>query len=300
MICHMKTVNSILAMLLIGSLPVSGQFYSGSGHQGGEYGSGGDKKLDVEVLNLKVYLAGCYSGGSMLTALNVQGLLPLQQPFDSDSSAYWFYAGTESVDSIPGDSIVDWIYVELRETAGGPATALPDSVIGRRAGFLLSDGTITDLDGISELRFKYLKASDSLYAIVRHRNHLAVMNATPLILNSEIRTWDFTDDPAKAYHESGFTNNEPSAGLGAGKHGLWPGNAMPDNVVRYYSTNNDREAVLGLVGPGAPSQVINGYHAEDLDMNGSARYMGENNDKIRIYLILGNNSLDSLKSHVPE
>jgi hypothetical protein len=126
------------------------------------------------------------------------------------------------------------------------------------------------------------------------------MNATPLALVDEVRSWNFTDELAKSYHETGYTNNEPEANLGSGKYGLWPGNAKPDKVVRFNGSNNDREEILNLVGPFTPSQVVEGYYPEDLDLNGSVTYMGKNNDKVKIYLILENNTLDSLKTHVPD
>ena len=288
-----------MALLMLGSITVAGQFYPTGGYQGGGYGNGGDKTLDVEVLNLKVYLAGCYSTDSLIPGLNTLGILPLGQPYGSDPTADWYYTGGESVDSMPNDRVVDWILVELRETAGGPSTAKKDSVVGTRAGFIITDGTITDLDGASELRFKYIKATDNLYAVVKHRNHLSVMNSTPLALVDEVRSLNFTSDPAKSYHETGYTNNEPQANLGSGNYGLWPGNAKPDKVVRFNGINNDREKILNLVGPFTPSQVIEGYYPEDLDLNGSVRYMGKNNEKVQIYLILENNTLDSLMTHVP-
>ena len=300
MISFYNRFNSIVVLMLLGSIAVSGEFYPTGGYQGGGYGSGGDKTLDVEVLNLKVYLGGCYATDSLLPGLNVLGILPFGQPYNSDPAADWYYTGSESVDSIPTNRVVDWILVELRETAGGSSTANRDSVIGTRAGFIITDGTITDLDGASELRFKYLKATENFYAVVRHRNHLPVMNATTLVLVDEVRSWNFTDNPDKYYHESGYTNNEPSVNLGSGKYGLWPGNAKPDKVVKFNGNNNDREEILNLVGPLTPSKVVEGYYPEDLDLNGKVSYMGKNNDKVSIYLFLENNTLDSLKTHIPE
>jgi hypothetical protein len=295
-----KKLPLIIIAFFAGSMVSVSQFYPAGGYQGGGYGNGGDQTLDVEVLDLKVFLAGCYAPGAMAASLNSQNLLPLDQPYDSDPMADWYYTGDESVDSIPNDSVADWIVIELRETAAGPSTARQDSTISTRAAFIITDGSITDLDGISELRFKYAKSTDNTHAVIKHRNHLSVMNAVPLGIVDEVRSYDFTDNMAKAYHESGYTNNDPMMGLPDGFFGLWPGNARPDKVVKYDGPQNDREEILNLLGTFMPSEVIEGYYPGDIDMNGKVRYMGENNDKIKIYLILGHNTLDSLKTHTPD
>lgn len=296
----MRVLVIAVAGLVLTGIHARGQYYPNGGYQGGAYGSGGDQALHVEVLDVQANLGGCYSGSGMNATLNAKDMLPLNQPYDADPSAYWYYDGNESVDEIPGDDMVDWIVAELRETAGGPSTATADSVIATRAGFLRADGSITDLDGASPLRFKYITAVDNAYVVVKHRNHLAVMNAVPLPLAGEVRSWNFRNDPLSAYHQPGYTNNEPQVLVNDGIYALWPGNAKPDHVVKYHGSHNDRESVLELVGTASLSAVMEGYFREDLDMDGEVRYMGGNNDKIKIYIILGNNTLDSLKTHVPE
>lgn len=294
-----KTIILTTIVLAL-SISVKGQFYRTGGYQGGVYGSGGDQTQDVEVLDLRVFLGGCYSSGGMSSILNAFDLLPATQPYGLDPSADWYYPGSESVDSIPGSNITDWILVELRETAAGPSTARQDSVIATRAGFLISDGRITDIDGISKLRFRNVKSVDNTYAVIKHRNHLSVMNAAPLMVTGEVRNFDYTNDLAMIYNEPGYLNNEPLAVFPDGFYGLWPGNAKPDRQVRYNGAWNDREEILNLVGPLSPSEIMNGYFPEDIDLNGKVSYMGGNNDKIKIYLILGHNALDSLKTHVPD
>jgi hypothetical protein len=61
--------------------------------------------LAAEVLlaDLKVFLEGPYSGGSMSTTLNAGGYLPLSQPFNTSP---WNYNGPESVTGIPA-GVVD-------------------------------------------------------------------------------------------------------------------------------------------------------------------------------------------------
>lgn len=289
---------SILAALLLISSCIIGQFYPTGGYQGGGYGSGGDKTLDVVVVDLKVFLQGAWNGTSMDCSLNDLDLLPLTQPFDS-VPFYWHYTGSESVDSIPDAEVVDWIEVEIRETTGAASTAIEDSVIGRRAGFLMKDGTITDLDGTSELRLKYVKATHNVYAVVKHRNHLGTMNSIPLIMVNEVHAYDFTTSQSKAYQDPAITGNDAMADLGGGKFGLWAGNAYPDYSVIYDGTNNDREEILNEVGIYTPSNIIQAYHRADVDMNSWVKYMGAGNDKVFIYNVLNGNVANTLQSHVP-
>jgi uncharacterized protein (TIGR02145 family) len=147
------------------------------------------------TLNLRVYLEGPFNGASMNTDLNVQSLIPLNQPYNS---APWNYNGTELVASIPNISIVDWVLIELRETTGDASTATPDKIIGRKAVFIKSDGRLVDLDGAS---FPELPGTvtNNLYVVIYHRNHLAVMSSGPLIYFAGHYSWNFTGQQSKAY-----------------------------------------------------------------------------------------------------
>lgn len=289
---------SLSAILLLLGNYLPAQFYNTGGYQGGAYGSGGDKTLDVVVLDLKVYLQGAYRNDTMHCDLDSLDFLPLEQPYDS-VPFYWHYTGTEAVDSIPGDNVVDWIEVELRETTGGPSTATEDSVIGRRAGFLLADGTITDLDGSSKLRFKYVTVTNNLYVVIKHRNHLGIMSSVPLTLVDEVHAYDLTGAQSLAYQDPAITGNAAMADLGGGKFGLWAGNAYADFYVKYSGPNNDRQEILSKTGTSTPSNVLQDYHRADVNMDSWIRYMGANNDKVFIYNILGGDVADSLQSHVP-
>ena len=147
------------------------------------------------TLNLKVYLEGPCNGTSMNTDLNVQNLIPLDQPYNT---APWNYTGTELVPAIPNSSVVDWVLIELRETTGDASTATPDKLIYRQAAFLKSDGQVVGLDGTGYPVYSGT-VSANLYVIIRHRNHLAVMSSGPLTESSGVYSWDFTDQIAKAY-----------------------------------------------------------------------------------------------------
>lgn len=139
---------------------------------------------------------------------NQLGYIPLFQPY---SGAPWYYDGTESVVFIPNSDVTDWVLIELRETAGGPSTATPDTRIARQFGFLLKNGEVVGTDGASNLTFDVVPL-DNLYVIIWHRNHLGVMSAVPLILSGDIYNYDFTSAETQVYGSS-LGHKEIAAGI---------------------------------------------------------------------------------------
>ena len=150
---------------------------------------------DYITFDITVFMEGPYIINQMIPYLNTFGFLPLFQPYYTSP---WNYPGAESVITIPNSDIIDWILIELRETTGDSSTATSDSIIARQAGFLLNNGKIAGMDGSSLLRFS-VEVSDSLYAIIHHRNHFPIMSAYPLSESNGIYTYNFTDSEDKAY-----------------------------------------------------------------------------------------------------
>ncbi|NVK27481.1 MAG: hypothetical protein HWE14_05520 [Flavobacteriia bacterium] len=141
------------------------------------------KECTAFQLDLRNVLAGAYdeASGRMSSELAEQNLLPLSQPF---STAPFNYSGPESVASIPNDSIVDWILVELRATSVANQ-AFDSTIVARKACFLLESGRIVGIDGVSLPRFK-LNTARPVIAIVYHRNHLPAMSSDTLQLNGSL------------------------------------------------------------------------------------------------------------------
>lgn len=131
-------------------------------------------------MNLKVFLEGAFQNTEMTTKLNDLDLIPISQPYFSPP---WNYDGSELVSTIPAN-VVDWVLVELRESAGDALTATPDKTIGRRAAFLMMDGSVKETDGLQNLHF-ILSLQNNIYIIIYHRNHLPVISAlSPPIINT--------------------------------------------------------------------------------------------------------------------
>ena len=85
----------------------------------------------LQSLNIKVNLQGNYSTSSMNSLLNSNGLLPLNQPFNTPPLNY---NGNESVQVIPNTSIVEWVLVELRDAATAQ-TATSNTIIPAKSCF---------------------------------------------------------------------------------------------------------------------------------------------------------------------
>src|SRR6267378_1325237 len=191
------------------------------------------------VAKLKVFLQGCYTGGSMRTTLRDKGLIPLSQPY---GSAPYNYPGTEAVTSIP-PGVVDWLLLEIRSGSSGATK------VATRAAFLKSNGTVVDTDGISPVMLANVGVGN-YYIVVSHRNHLAVMSASALTLTDSTVLFDFTTGIAQYF--GGDAKN-----VGGGVFALYAGD---------YSENGFID-IDDFVGP--DNEVFqSGYRRSDLNMDG--------------------------------
>ncbi len=171
--------------------PPNGSILLGAHHANAKFGNVVITPTQVRA-NIKAMLQGPYStsGDSMRTSL--RGILPLAQPYNT---APWNYAGTESVASIP-DSVVDWVLVELRTDT----TAA--SKVGTRAAFIKRSGNIVDTGGINSVLFNGIPPGN-YYVVVRHRNHLAVMTSSRIVLGAASSAlYSFTSAQTQAYGSS--------------------------------------------------------------------------------------------------
>jgi C1A family cysteine protease len=176
---------------------------------------------DVTKISVRVFLEGPFNGTGMNTNLVNSDEFPLSQPY---ADAPWNYEGTESVTGIPA-SAVDWVLVELRDTTGIAGEATSSAVVAKRAGFLLNDGTIVDLDGVSDLEFK-MSVHNNLYVVIYHRNHLPVMSASNLQKIGGVYHYDFSDDISNAYG-----NSPAQKELMPGIYGMIAGDAEANGTI---------------------------------------------------------------------
>ncbi len=208
------------------------------------------------TLNLKVYLEGAYNGSIMQGDLNGLGLLPLAQPY---SVPPWNYFGSEEVLSIPGTNIIDWLLIELRD-APSAAQAIPATTVYRSAVFVKSDGSIQNIDGSTELTFP-VSITDSLYVVIRHRDHLDIMSSIALTESGGSYSYDFTTGSGKVYGgESGYKE------IATGVWGMVAGDINADGIIDI----NDKSAGWKLQGG------FSGFQTADLNLDGQVNNPDKN------------------------
>jgi len=186
----------------------------------------------------------------MTTTLNTNNLIPLSSEEAYSSAVYGYVPST--VPSIPNTDIVDWVLVELRT---GTAS---NTKVDERAAFLKSDGTIVDTDGASPVTFTGLSDGD-YYVVVIHRNHLAIMSASAISLNSSSLLYDFSTSQSQAYGTNAMRD------LGSELYGLVSGDANGNGQIQ----NNDSETYWAV------QNGQSGYREGDFNLNGQV----QNNDR---------------------
>jgi hypothetical protein len=129
--------------------------------------------------------------------------------------------------------------LELRD-ASSAALAGGSSAIARQAAFLKKDGSIIDTSGNNFPMFN-LAFSDSLFLVVRHRNHLAVMSSNALKNDGgDIYTYDFTIAANKV-----FGGSEGYKDLGGGIFGLVAGDGNADGKIDLLDKTGQWEVEAG-------------------------------------------------------
>ncbi|MEO1434709.1 MAG: HYR domain-containing protein, partial [Bacteroidota bacterium] len=153
-------------------------------------GNGAGCVGDVTI-TAKAFLEGPYNGLDMDDDLRDGGQLPLNSP----------YGGSESVSPLVianDDQVVDWIEVSLRNDPVPGVGSTGEDIIATRAGLLLRDGSIVELDGVSPLTFFNIP-SGNYYVVVNHRNHLGLSTDAPVAVSATTPMIDFTDPATATY-----------------------------------------------------------------------------------------------------
>jgi hypothetical protein len=159
----------------------------------------------------------------MLISLNAGGLIPFNQPYNTSP---WNYSGNESVAAIPNGNVVDWVLVELRD-APDAASALPGTAVEQQAAFVLKNGTIVGMDGVSPIACTTTGFTNDLFVVIYHRNHLAVMSANPLTQTAGVYTYNFTTGANQAYENGAEGQKEIATGI----WGMFGGDANADGNI---------------------------------------------------------------------
>ncbi len=240
-----------------------------------------------DLLNAKVFLQGAYNSGAHLMSDNLRtpsNLIPLSDPYrTSPYNTNFVHVNNSLAETVApsvfidqpdaNDNIVDWVFLELRDTA-----ASGNTVLQTRSALLQRDGDIVDVDGKSLVTFNNVDSGNYTIA-VRHRNHLG-LSTNPATLKP---TLDEKKSTATLVDFTAITNVFGPASAYAvatdGKHILWGGNANMNNVVKFTGPGNDSDYILSNALGGDGSATTIGYSSGDINMDRTVKYSGPNNDR---------------------
>lgn len=204
--------------------------------------------------------------------LRVNNFLPTTSPYGDGitSEPEVFNTGGSNGTGPINDNIVDWVFVELRNSNNNSLIESSKSALLQR------DGDVVDIDGVSNLVIPYTPGD--YYVAIKHRNHLGVMSAVAAPLSQVTRVANFNN--------SGFNTFGTNArvSLGNGKMALWAGDANNNSNIKFSGSNNDANTTKDYV-IADPNNILNfltfsstGYLNCDIDLNGFARFSGPQND----------------------
>jgi hypothetical protein len=277
---------------------------------------------DCLILKLRVYLEGSLinNGGatgpqgplmrddlrsSPYAEVIGTNFLPINEPYTAIPSFTHVGDGggeiatSTAFDTKGENSVVDWVFVELRDKLDST------SVILTRSALLQKDGDVVDIDGVSPLLWCGLP-DDTYYVVVRHRNHLGVMTSQPEVLTIEGTVVDFTNGNSNLSGEYNFGTNHPVGGVSGydyeglsqknyiGVRALWLGNAAHNDKVKYESPGDDKSQILFDVLLYPTNSTFQGaydfgfgYHKGDLNMDSKVKYEAPGDDQsILLFQIL--------------
>jgi len=257
-------------------------------------GNGNDVFAQAQV---RAFLQGPYVAAANLMhdSLRVLDLIPLAEPYTGLSTFSHTGGGggeqtTTTVLAVAGpDAIVDWVFLELRSSAN------PALVLATRSALLQRDGDVVDVDGTSPVVFGIASGPD-YYVVVRHRNHFGVQlgAATPYPACESVAT-DFTVLPPEGFYaHNGLSDAQKTI---SGTYALWAGNGRIDTQLKYNGSNNDRNAILMVVGLTTPNAIVPGYRLADYNLDGVVKYNGTANDR---NVLLGNVGITTPSAVVEE
>jgi PKD repeat protein len=191
------------------------------------------------IVDLTVFLEGPFNDTDMNTDLTDLTNFPFSQPYNIQP---WNYTGNESIESLPNPDIVDWVMVELRD-ATNALSATSSTIVSRQAAFLLINGKIVGMDGISNLQFN-ISIDQHLFVVIWHRNHLGVLSSDSLTETGGIYTYNFTDSANKAYSLS----NDGQKEIGSGIWGMFGGDGDRNGTINNFDKSTIWEIQSGTEG----------------------------------------------------
>lgn len=206
------------------------------------------------------------TAGLMNDDLRSNNYIPTTSPYADNATV------DASIFTITGNNaIVDWVWVELRQEND------TTKIVASKSALLQRDGDIVALDGSSIL---VLNASPgNHHVVIKHRNHLSVMSASPIVLLKNTAT--IVNFTASTFLTFG---SNAQIQLANNAMALWAGNVNGDDIIQYSGTNPDVPSILSEVLNDSgnflnfPTYIVNGYNIHDINMDGKTQYTGTEPD----------------------
>ncbi len=259
-------------------------------------GDGVPDFLDVDpfvFVNMRVYLQGAYDHRTtlmMTDELRAKGYVPMEEPYSTVQLGLYKpfthvgKGGGETIKdaSVLADkgenSIVDWIFLELRSASDNTVA------VETKAALIQRDGDIVEVDGESPVYFPVSEGTD-FYIVIKHRNHLGIMTKDPIAMDRNLLApiaLDFTDGSAPIFGEHGMRAKDLD-----GKFALWGGNTDGNRYIIFQGSGvgiPDSDGIFFTIfgdetnNPPKYNHIASGYSLSDCNLDGDIKYQGGDND----------------------
>jgi hypothetical protein len=200
---------------------------------------------------------------------------------------------TASILGVAGElGIVDWIYIELRNSVN-PATV----VATKRVLLARNSFAIDPVTGLNEIKFNTMPAGNYIVS-VKHRNHLGLQTLNSFFLGVVGptpcgTTIDFTLPSLPLFTLTGVTT--PKVVLfSATKQGMIPGDVLktanPTTVSFPYASSNDFNMINTILSfaapcPANPNGQTFGYGKTDVNLDRKTNNTGATNEQLTMQQI---------------
>ncbi|MCB9182444.1 MAG: hypothetical protein H6591_00890 [Flavobacteriales bacterium] len=252
----------------------------------GTWGPVKQQRVEVEAptitvnLDLRMALQGTMGATLMNNTLRVNGLIPLEEPYSAMGFDLGEQSGTTTTSQVlgvalpAGASVVDWVLLELLPVTWPTLETIRVPLLLRRG------GTVSDASG--NFPFQLTIPAGAYHVRILHRNHMPVTTQSPVTFNMNGASLqiDFASGATPVYGIDAMVQVGPF-------WCLWAGNTLWDGTIKYTGANNDRDPVLLRIGGSVPTNTVNGYFNEDVNMDGVVKYTGSNNDRDPILVNIG-------------
>lgn len=212
---------------------------------------------------------------NLVMTSKLETFIPFTEPYTGLGFNHFGSGGGEQFDDnlvtqLASKKIVDWLLLEIRDKTN------PSIILETQSVLLLNNGQVIDTNGNIDISIAL--EENAYYVTLRHRNHLAVMTETPVLVNKSSTPVDFTNNSTKTWGSN--AQREVASNVMA----LWAGNANSDDKIIFSGNDNDPTQLFfrilsnssnGLV---SPSYVMEGYFKEDLNLDGKIILQGAGTD----------------------